>query len=174
MRLLASSTDERTIAILEENLGRVLAEHDPERAIQLLTRSLARQEAVGDERTASWVRSDLGTVLLLNGDLRRAAENLRSALLVQTAQGDRVGLCTALEGLAAVAAGSRHPRRAVLLLGAAEAIRELIGSPVTRDQPAYQRALAAVRTELDEARFREAWAEGRAMPFGQWLDLTSE
>jgi predicted ATPase/DNA-binding XRE family transcriptional regulator len=174
LRLLASSTEERTIAILEENLGRVVAQHDPERAVELLTRSLARQELVGDERTASWVRSDLGTVLLLRGDLQRAEENLRSALLVQTAQGDRVGLCTALEGLAAVAAERGSPRRAALLLGAAETIRELIGSPVTCDQPAYHRAFTAIQGELDEATLRAAWAEGRSMPFGHWVEVTSD
>jgi non-specific serine/threonine protein kinase len=174
LRLLASSTEERTIAILEENLGRVVAQHDPERAVELLTRSLARQELVGDERTASWVRSDLGTVLLLRGDLQRAEENLRSALLAQTAQGDRVGLCTALEGLAAVAAERGSPRRAALLLGAAETIRELIGSPVTCDQPAYHRAFTAIQGELDEATLRAAWAEGRSMPFGHWVEVTSD
>ena len=54
--------------------------------------------------------------------------------------------------------------QAAWLLGAAEAPREIIGAPVPPvDRAGYDSQVAAMRSQLDEARFAAAWAEGRAM-----------
>ena len=50
------------------------------------------------------------------------------------------------------------------LWGAAEALRETIGTPLPPvERDTYERSVAAVRTQLGEKAFATAWAEGRAM-----------
>jgi hypothetical protein len=46
----------------------------------------------------------------------------------------------------------------------AEALREAIGAPLPPDErPDYEREVAHVRAQLDEAAFKAAWQEGRVM-----------
>jgi hypothetical protein len=71
-------------------------------------------------------------------------------------------------------AESGQTQKAARLLGAAEAIRELIGMPLTQDDDAYHRALAALRAGLDQYTLTRAWAEGKSAPPDQWIDLTSD
>ena len=50
------------------------------------------------------------------------------------------------------------------LLGAAEALREAMGSPLPPcDRPDRERSIASLRARLDEDAFSAAWAEGRGM-----------
>ena len=75
---------------------------------------------------------------------------------------------TALEGLAAAAEAHGQTERAARLFGAAEAWREVAGTPLSPVQRAgYEREVAAVRAQLDAARFAAAWAQGRAMSLEQ-------
>ncbi len=61
-----------------------------------------------------------------------------------------------------------EPERAARLFGAWEAILErLCAVPQPSDKPEYDRSIAAVRAQLDEATFGRAWAEGRAMSLEQ-------
>jgi hypothetical protein len=58
--------------------------------------------------------------------------------------------------------------RAARLLGAAEALRTVIGvqrPPAAR--PAYTRDVASARALLDDATFAAAWAAGRALTLEQ-------
>jgi len=74
------------------------------------------------------------------------------------------GIQLALRGLAALAEAQRRAERAARLFGAAEALREGIGTvlpPVERS--AYEEYVAAARTEMNEHDFTAAWAEGRVM-----------
>jgi DNA-binding NarL/FixJ family response regulator len=69
-----------------------------------------------------------------------------------------------LELLAAAVSLQGDHRRAALLFGAAEALREAVGAfvlPLYRAE--YDRGVAATRTGLDEATFSAVWSEGRAM-----------
>ncbi len=74
--------------------------------------------------------------------------------------------------MSAALAGSRgHPLRSARLWGAAEALREAIGtifSPI--ECYFYEPYIAAARAQLDEAAWEAAWAEGRAMG----LEATAE
>jgi non-specific serine/threonine protein kinase len=78
--------------------------------------------------------------------------------------GNRPDVVESLEGLARVAAATAAPRRAALLWGAADALRQEIGSARSvHDSAAYERQVKAVRTMLTAAAFDQAWDEGRAM-----------
>jgi hypothetical protein len=69
-----------------------------------------------------------------------------------------------LEALATVAVEQGEPVRAAHLWGAAEALREAMGTPIPRVyRSSYQQALAAARGQSGEEDFARAWAEGRRM-----------
>jgi hypothetical protein len=73
-----------------------------------------------------------------------------------------------LEDFAGVLCEHRRPTDVARLFGAAEALRELIGKPLTRVQIAtHDRDVATVKHQLDPASFATAWAEGRAMTLEQ-------
>jgi DNA-binding NarL/FixJ family response regulator len=75
-----------------------------------------------------------------------------------------------LEGLASAVAAQGNHAWAAHLWGAAEALREAIGTPLPPvEHVLYQRAVAAARTQLGEHAFATAWAEGRTMPPEQAL-----
>jgi tetratricopeptide (TPR) repeat protein len=174
LELARGQGDDALIALVEHNLALALVPTEPHRALRLLTGSLARQESLRDTRASARTRASIGLALLATGDVRHAAEHQRAAVETQTSIGDRVGLSRSLEGLAASAAAAGQLRRTAGLLGAAEVIRELIGLPVTDDDPAYHQAVGAVRAGLDPATYAAAWAEGRARGFQPWIDAGSE
>ena len=69
-----------------------------------------------------------------------------------------------LDGLAATVAAQGNSAWAAHLWGAAEALREAIGTPLPPlEQASYKWAVVAARTELGEQAFATAWAEGRAL-----------
>jgi hypothetical protein len=62
----------------------------------------------------------------------------------------------------------RQPTRAARLLGAAEALRAVIHSPLApAEQSDHKRKVSEVRAQLPESAFNVAWAEGRGMSMEQ-------
>jgi len=114
-------------------------------------------------------------VALDEGDYGRAGVHLAESLALLRELGSRWQLAHTLEvvaGLAALAAGqvNAQPRglQAARLFGAAEALRETLGTPLLPIyQDHYQRRLASARTLINEATFAAAWAEGRAIALEQ-------
>jgi ATP/maltotriose-dependent transcriptional regulator MalT len=75
-----------------------------------------------------------------------------------------------LEELASVVAVQGDPTWAAQLWGAAEALRESLGTPMPPvDRPDYERSVAATRAQLGMEAFVAAWEEGRAMTAEQAL-----
>jgi len=74
-----------------------------------------------------------------------------------------------------VAAAQGRPGRAARLFGAAEALLQDVGAPMSPSNVAdYERSVAAARAELDQATFEAAWAEGRMMPLEAAIELALE
>jgi hypothetical protein len=70
--------------------------------------------------------------------------------------------------LGRVAAAEGQYERATQLLGAAAALRETIGAPLSPGQQSeLDNQMALVRTGLAEGCLASAWAEGRAMTLEQ-------
>jgi hypothetical protein len=73
-------------------------------------------------------------------------------------------IAPALEGLAVVAAKQGEPVRAAHLWGAAEALREAIGTPIPPVYGLdYQQAVATARSQSGDDAFARAWSQRRAM-----------
>jgi non-specific serine/threonine protein kinase len=107
---------------------------------------------------ASLIRGD---VALAAADLVAATRHYDEALAGARQRGDRWLAADALIGFAAALGATGQARRAARLLGTAATIYREIGAPFSpRDRPDYPRWLASIRSQLGEAAFAEAWAEG--------------
>jgi predicted ATPase/class 3 adenylate cyclase len=107
----------------------------------------------------------LGHVAREQGNPARAMSLYQEGLALSQGLGDKLRLVRELEGLATALAAEGHSERAVRLLGAAEAEREVLGAAQhPMDRPAVERAVANLRAALGAARFTAAWEGGRALP----------
>jgi hypothetical protein len=105
-----------------------------------------------------------GLVKLHQNDVEQAEASLRDALTLYQELGDPYFMAHCLIGWAGVAGARHQPVRAVRLLGALERMLETIGSRLTpADRDHYDPVYAAARSQLNEAAWAAAWAEGQAM-----------
>jgi hypothetical protein len=112
----------------------------------------------------AWALHTLGEAARRQGDYEWATVNYVASLKLFTERRDNVGIARSLEDLATIAEAQGRPARAVRLCGAAEVLRELIGSPIPPpERPIYERTIAALRAQLDEIAVAAMWAEGQAM-----------
>jgi predicted ATPase/DNA-binding SARP family transcriptional activator/DNA-binding CsgD family transcriptional regulator len=147
------------------NLGAV-AQHqgDHERATQLLEESLALSREAGYMEGIAWSLNELGIVAYRWGELGQAEASLKESLRVHHDLGDRWRIASVLEALAGTARARGELERAARLFGAAEALREAIGTPVPLcERPDRDSNVAAARARLDDAAWAALWAKGRAM-----------
>jgi DNA-binding CsgD family transcriptional regulator len=110
--------------------------------------------------------TNLGLVTLAQGDYERATAFLREDLRLARELNHKLYIQYCLTGLAGVAASQDRPVRAARLWGAAEGMSETYGGHIMladRSIIDYEGRLATARSQLDEAAWTAAWAEGRAM-----------
>ena len=116
---------------------------------------------------------NLAEVALEQGDYLAARALGEEGLAISREQGSRHCIALSLERLATAAAASGRTAFSARLWGAAERLREEMGSPLApRGQLDFERQVAAARAALgDEAAFDRAWQEGRAMTLEQAIEL---
>jgi DNA-binding CsgD family transcriptional regulator len=138
--------------------------------------ALLRQTS-DEEHEIAWLRSLFGKLHAAQGDSPAARtsyeESLQSLVHLQSRPNHNLlflDLATVLEGLAAVVAAQGELAWAVRLWGAAQALRETRRMPLPPIYRAgYERAIAALRTQLGEKTFAALWSEGCSMTPGQAL-----
>jgi predicted ATPase/DNA-binding SARP family transcriptional activator/DNA-binding CsgD family transcriptional regulator len=114
---------------------------------------------------------NLGWAALLQGDRERARTSYQESLMLCKELGDKMHTSESLEGLACISAAEGDAERTARLFGAAEALREEVGYQHLPEEDAMREpSLAAARSLLDEASWRAAWTEGRAMSMDQAID----
>lgn len=152
------------IAASLNNLG-ILArlEKRPERALAHLVESLSLRRELGDRRSTAITLNQLGYLALDMGDVMQARDYFSESLALCRQIGDRRSLAYSLEALAHLACREEETGRAVTLLAAAGALRDVIGSPPPpEDRRAQEDLLASARANLGEARFMERWVAGKS------------
>ena len=115
-----------------------------------------------------------GMIALGAGQIELARTRLDESLSLIVNAGDSAILHFVIDGLAAVDVAQRQPRRALMLGGAAEMLREKNGFQrpigwITRIDPVWERA----RMALSAADAASSWAEGRALPLELLLETVS-
>ncbi len=162
------------ISILLNNLG-VLAISRGEFGVarSCLEESLAISRQLGEKQFIALAVSNLGVIGLRQGDYTVARSLFRESLTLDRDLGDKRSIGAELEEFGLLAAALGRPQRAARLLGAAEALREAIGSPLTTPTRAlvdYDRYLAAARAALTPESFAASWNEGRSMTLDQAIE----
>ncbi len=121
---------------------------------------------------------DLAELACVRKDLRAAKPLFERALDHFLAVKHDRGVGMLLDRLAGVQVGLERPSAALVLAGAASAIRETAGATERPWSPAEyalrERTLESARRGLDEMAAEEAWEQGRAMGLSAALDFTSE
>ena len=132
-----------------------------ERASVLLTESLALSEGIGFREGIAWSVEQLGLLAAVDGD-PAAISLLRRSLELHSELRDRWRVSSVLEDLAAIALAQGNARQAARLLGAAEAVRETIGTVIAPcERLQHNQTTKAVRTELGDEAFDAALRQGQ-------------
>ena len=164
--LLRKSGDEVALARTLQGLGLVeVARRNLERAVALFDEGLPLARRSGDNLAVALMLGMGALAFLELGDHRRARDLCAEAMELSQRLGHLHAIAFILHVLASLAGSQSQYVRATRLWGAAEAVRETIGiqdlAPIEHRH--YDPYIAAARERFDEAAWRAAWAEGRAM-----------
>jgi predicted ATPase/DNA-binding SARP family transcriptional activator len=142
---------------------------DSATAESLLRESLAVSESIGYREGIAWCQEQLGLIALAQATqqaFRQAARLLRSSFETHRELRDRWRMASVLDDLAAVAVAAGPgsavaARRAAALLGAAQALRETIGTVIAPcERPQHDEVEHKARAVLGADGFEEAWRRG--------------
>jgi tetratricopeptide (TPR) repeat protein len=167
--LLEGVGDRHSAADARQRLARIVGlEGDLGTARELLEESLAVFRESGARVMVAWCLCHLAGVAEAEGDHATARSVLKESLRARLEVGSKDETAAYLEMAAEFSAAEGDARGSARLFGAAEALREELGTPVPPpDRAEYERAVAAARAALGDEAFAAAWAEGRAMSWQQ-------
>ncbi|MEO8606292.1 MAG: tetratricopeptide repeat protein [Chloroflexota bacterium] len=146
------------------------------RAVTLWEESLVLCRADDNTWVIATLLAYLATAALERSEYHQAHIQLAESLTLLWELGERWQIVHTLEVFACLGSVQRQQTEgaqpsllhAAHIFGMAEVLRETISAPVLRFQQDFkERGVAALRTQLDEASFAVAWAEGRAMTLEQ-------
>lgn len=121
------------------------------------------------------MRSELGHLERRIGNLPQARLIYRETLKGWQAVGNRSAVAHQLECFGFIAFAEEEPERTARLFGAAEVLRQKVDSPMTEaERVEYDRVVAQLRATLSDTEFNAQWAEGRALPMDQAIQLALE
>jgi DNA-binding CsgD family transcriptional regulator/tetratricopeptide (TPR) repeat protein len=153
------------------------------RATAAVDESLRLFREIGYTRGIGAALTALGRIARRQGRLGRATVCLAESIQVHREEAFRAGVVECLEALAGTivqragnTSGAAARREQVLaaarLFGAAEALRDLIGLPVSpADRPGYDQDVASMRAVLGRSALAEACAEGRST---EWREAVEQ
>jgi tetratricopeptide (TPR) repeat protein len=162
----------QALTVLGE-LGRVDGDYDL--AQEAYEECLALSRETGSRLREAIALANLGSVAQYRGLPGQAGALFAESLAILRELGDEKYSAMTLADMAGSIAAQGHPQAAARLLGASEALLEALRI-VTHagNRPDYDRHVAAVREQLDEATFDAAWAEGGAMSLKEAVSYALE
>ena len=185
---LARATAEEALAIARQvefptaiaesllTLGNVRYQHGDYVAAQsLLEMSLEIARELGRKSSIALALASLGQVTCALHNHSQSGSLLQESLVLAREIGDRLGIARALEGLVQVAAASGESRMAILLAGAAQGLRDLLGAPLDASGRAFlDRTLGSVDIVLGASSRATAWTEGQVLPVDRVIAMALE
>jgi len=139
---------------------------DAATAREFYGQALAIFRDLGDNWGIAGTLADLGNMARLERDFSAAHALYRESLKLFQELEHKRGIARLLECFASAAAAQSHSERALRLAGAAAALRQKIGAPLTPAERAKLEAnLKNTRPGLDETSSTAAWREGWLLPF---------
>ena len=167
--LVAETRDEATrlpmiIAWSLAVYGSALTGSDEQAAHEALTEAERIAATANNPWLTGLVHHRLAQLATRQNNAERAENLHHHALAIRHAHGLRPGVAESLEALAGLAVRNQDATEAVRILAAVDRLRTELGLarwPV--DQTLYDEHLQSARTQLDEAGFATAWAEGQLL-----------
>ncbi|HEY5927415.1 MAG TPA: hypothetical protein VIV11_37280, partial [Kofleriaceae bacterium] len=156
------------------NRGAILHHSGDPTTRDVLGRAFSEAIAARFHEGIAWSLELIGKVSLDRGEYLQARAQLAAALRVHRRLGDRWRCASVLEALAAVAVASGRPARGAVYLGAADAIRQQIGTPVPAcEQPMLAQTEASGVALIGQA-FEAGRERGRRTPLDQTVELARD
>lgn len=156
------------------NLGAAaLYGEELELARERLEQALTLSRELGFQEGIAWSQHELA--IAGRRSRRPQSDNagrLQEALLIHQRLGDRWRITSVLEEIAGGLLARDDPTRAVVLLRAAQSLRERLGAPVPPvERSDRDAALARARSRLRPVKFESTWSGGRALAAEDAIDL---
>jgi hypothetical protein len=130
--------------------------------------SLAAFRQIRDDWGIATALSDLASLHCDQGEDAEARRLYGESIKMFHELGHKRGIARALECLAASAAAQSNAEQSLHLAGAAAALRQRLGTPLTpTEQSRLEKALEFARRTLGSVAGLTAWMEGWAMPVEQ-------
>ena len=130
---------------------------------------------IGDKHRINMVQSELAHIEREQGQYQQAIPMYRETIREWQRLGHRAAIAHQLECLAFIAKAQGQVKRALRLLGAAEALREKINIAMTPpERVVYDREVTDLKANMDSNEFASPWAEGRAMSMEQAIQFAVE
>ena len=167
------SLDDRTgIAWSLNHQGDVARDQgDTAAARSLYEQSLAMFRELGDRWGTAGSLADLGNLALDQKNFSVADSLYRESIAMFQELDHKRGIARLLECFASAAAAQSEPERALRLAGAAAALRQTVGGPLTPvEQIKLDVSLVEARVALTTAEGGRVWLEGWAMPIEKAID----
>ncbi len=139
---------------------------DRERARTLTEDNVRRARALGNDRVEARSLGSLAMLAVDEGRVQDALAILEQANRIHRRHGDRLEIALDLCRFARALALAGRLETAARLLSTGEALREEIGATVQSwlaREAKLRETLAAVREQLDDATFADAWEQGRKL-----------
>ncbi len=137
--------------------------------------ALVAFQDVGAHFNVILVKSDLAHMERQLGNPSRALELYRDTIVAFRDVGQRGAVAHQLECIAFIALAQNQFERALRLLGAAEALREQSGTPMTPDEQVhYQRQVTLARDQLNPELAAKTWAKGRVLTMDQAMQYATD
>jgi hypothetical protein len=126
---------------------------------------------IGDRWGIAGTLADLGNLAGEQGDFSGAQLLYQESIIIFLQLDHKRGIARLLECFASSAAAQAKPERSLRLAGAAAALRQNIGAPLTpAEQSKLEAGLEPARHSISIAAGSAAWLEGWALPVEKALE----
>jgi predicted ATPase/DNA-binding SARP family transcriptional activator/Tfp pilus assembly protein PilF len=172
--------DAHGIATSLHNLGCLAESHGEYDAARAHCKeSLAIRQKIGDRPGTAAVLNNLGTLAIHRGDYASARTFCEQSLAIKREIGDRRGIAYGLEAYAILFAAEAAAftgraetglggRRVARLCGAAQALRDELGAPLSPiERQELDLKVASARAKLGERAWAEQYTDGKSMSLEQ-------
>ncbi len=165
--------DRKLIGGALTNLGMVCYDSgDLDRAAELQQQALSLAAEHGDRRLEQVALINLGLVAVARQDYQLARTLHRRSLVIAASGGEPRAIAEGIEELAQAEAAAGNASRAAVLIGASQALRTAVGSPIPQsDQGRFDAASQTATAALGAQRFGQLRQAGAQLSTAAMLDF---
>jgi non-specific serine/threonine protein kinase len=167
--------DEAGTAIILAHLGdAMIYQNNAEQAQACYEESLSLFTKLNDKNQTAHLFRQKGLAALHQGDISSAATLCGKSLMLNREIGSHSGIIASIVALSAVGAAQGEMTFAARLLGAVDAMLASDSVQIMAvDRRQFDLTVAAVRAQLREANFAQAWTEGQTLTLEQVITYST-